>query len=513
MPESNGHVLIVDDTPMNIDLLTEVLGDTFELSVALNGEDALEVIAAEEPDLILLDVMMPGIDGYEVCRRLKANERFKHIPVVFLTALADVGDEARGLEVGGIDYITKPFTPELVKARVRNQVARVKARSQQLLQKARLEANYQELRRLEEMRDGLVQMIVHDMRSPLMGLSLFLEVMSDTKDFANPETFKETLGSIQQSVSSVTNMVNDLLDVSRLESGNMPLHIEAVDLGQTIESAIENLGALASDRKLQWEPPPDPITLDADAGLVRRVAENLIANALKFCTKDKPITVIAYREREWFTVEVADQGPGIPPEHLERIFDKFGQVEARKEGKSFSSGLGLAFCQLVAIAHGGSLSVLSQVDQGARFFLRLPRRCGSETNPKTDDPVRSQSIDVLIVDPQMANTTAIKTYLESHTNWTISTCLEAETALHTLKSSLPDLLLVSTKLNLPDGEQFLKYASDRFEKSTPKVLGLTTTQALHEGVTNGKTEDEHPLIAKDMPLQHLLERLRENLQE
>ena len=364
MPAKRASLLAVDDTPENLDILVGLLQEDYRVRVATNGERALKLAAREPPDLILLDIMMPGIDGLEVCRRLKEQEALADVPIIFISALDQASDKVRAFTSGGVDYITKPFQAEEVGARV---ATHLEIRRQQ----RQLQENFEQLRELERLRDSLVHMIVHDLRSPVLGLTGCLQMLqADLADQLGPEQV-EDLESALAAARSLNEMVTSLLDVSRLEAGEMPLDIQPCDPQDVIGKAIGSLGALAKGRHVTFTPPP-PMTVCCDAAITVRVVTNLVANALKFTPASGEVRVTATADADAVKIAVTDTGPGIPAEYRERIFEKFGQVAQRAEGKKYSTGLGLTFCKLAVEAHGGAIGVDSREGKGSTFWLTLP---------------------------------------------------------------------------------------------------------------------------------------------
>ncbi|CAN5512250.1 hybrid sensor histidine kinase/response regulator [soil metagenome] len=365
-PATDNRILIVDDTPANIQTLAAILKENgYQISVAQNGTQALAVVARVQPALILLDVMMPGMDGWETCRHLKANEEWAQIPIIFLTAKTETVDIIKGFEAGAVDYVAKPFNTRELLARVHTHLT---FRRQQ----RELEENYRRLSKLERLRDSLVHMVVHDLRSPLLGLSGCLQLLQgDLESTLLPDQAAD-LKSAMTSAQQLSEMVTSLLDVSRLEAGEMPLHKQSCDLRVVMAGAIESLGALTRNRHIVFAPTAIPLMIDCDAEIVGRVIANLLSNALKFTRADGTVRLDADITGIDVKVTVADNGPGIPVEYRERIFEKFGQVENLAVGMTPSTGLGLTFCKLAVEAHGGAIGVESEVGKGSTFWFKLP---------------------------------------------------------------------------------------------------------------------------------------------
>jgi signal transduction histidine kinase len=361
------NVIIVDDTPANLQLLAGMLKERgYKVRPVPSGKLALQAAKNDPPDLILLDIMMPEMDGYEVCERLKADEKLREIPVIFISALNETMDKVRAFGVGGVDYVTKPFQFEEVNARVSTHLELQRQRS-------RLKENYEQLRSLEGLRDNLVHMIVHDLRSPLTGISGFLDLALALEKETLTEDGLEYLQTAKRSTKAVIDMVSAVLDVSKMEAREMKLHLVECDLVRMAADLISGMQSLKEEREMSLDAPPPPVTVVADGDLLLRVIQNLLGNALKFTPSDGWIRLGIELDENRVCVRVRDNGPGIPAEYRERIFEKFGQVEARANGQKHSTGLGLTFCKLAVEAHGGSIGVESEIGKGSTFWFVLPK--------------------------------------------------------------------------------------------------------------------------------------------
>ncbi|MBT3376007.1 MAG: hybrid sensor histidine kinase/response regulator [Lentisphaerae bacterium] len=368
MTDDRATILIVDDTPENVDVLVGILRDAYRLKVATDGQSALELAAAAPPDLILLDIMMPGLDGFEVCQRLKAHQDLRDVPVIFVSALDGTGDKVRAFREGGVDYVTKPFRPDEVEARV---ATHLRLRRQH----RELEQSYGQLRELEQLRDSLIHMILHDMRTPLMaasaGLSLLVEGNSERSE--SERTF---LPMVQSSICELTMMTEALLDISRMESGQMPVELADHDLRAIAEGAIESSNALAEFEETELTLAGESSHARFDQNLIHRVLLNLLGNAIKASGSGAAVEVRVSSDASTGRVEVSDTGHGVPAEYREKIFEKFGQAETRRDKEKHSTGLGLTFCKLAVAAHGGKIGVDSEVGKGSTFWFVLPRGSG-----------------------------------------------------------------------------------------------------------------------------------------
>ena len=358
------NILIVDDTAENLRLLASILGaQGYEARPVTSGRQALQAAERDPPDLILLDINMPQMNGYEVCLELKARERCRDVPVIFLTALGDVNDKVRAFEVGGVDYITKPFQVEEVLARVRTHIALRRVSRD-------LEQSYQRLHDLEKLRDDLVRMVVHDMRSPLMVVSGHLQLLRANVGSMLGEHAVD-LEAALQGARTLTVMAEDLLDVSRLEDGKLALDRRVHDLGALASEVCRSLAVLDRGRVIEVEV-RDAAPVACDVALVRRVLENLVGNALKHTPEGGRVRIVQSATSAGVRVAVIDEGSGVPVEARARIFEKFETLAVRRDQRYHSVGLGLAFCKLAVEAHGGSIGVDSAEPRGSVFWFELP---------------------------------------------------------------------------------------------------------------------------------------------
>lgn len=367
-------ILIVDDTHANLQLLGGMLKDRgHKVRPAPSGKMALQAALQSPPDLILLDIDMPEMNGYEVCAQLKRQDQTREIPVIFISALSETIDKVMAFGVGGVDYITKPFQFEEVDARV---AAHLKLRRLQFdlaTANEELRRSNEDLRRLQQLRDNLTHMIVHDLRSPLTGvLGAFDMVEFEEKSLCSNSRKMLDLG--RSAGRQILGMINSLLDISKIEAGELQPRCAQCDLVAAVREAVHLLGGLEGKRAISIESLEEPVLLAFDRELVIRLVQNLIGNAVKFTGPTGTIRITIAPGAGVVRVSVTDDGPGIAPEYHQRIFEKFGQVhtgEAR-----VGTGLGLTFCKLVAEVHGGRIGVVSEVGKGSTFWFELPDPSG-----------------------------------------------------------------------------------------------------------------------------------------
>jgi len=366
-PQPNGSILIVDDTAENLRLLTSMLGDKgFEVRPVTSGRQALQAAERSAPDLVLLDITMPEMDGYEVCRRLKEHATLRDIPVIFLTALTETADKLKAFSVGGVDYISKPFQIDEVLARAKVHISLRRAQKE-------LADNYERLRELEKVRDHLVHLIVHDMRSPMAVVMGNLELVQMYAGDSLPPDATRSLETAARGLRNLCNMTNDLLDVNKMEEGKLTLKLESCDVLTLAREIADGISTLDRTRTITVDR-DGPVLASCDVGMVRRILQNLLSNAVKHTPDGSGVRVTAAQAGDKVRVSVIDTGPGVPVEAREKIFEKFGAVETRADQKYHSVGLGLAFCKLAVEAHGGRIGVADGEKGGSVFWFELPSK-------------------------------------------------------------------------------------------------------------------------------------------
>lgn len=371
-PETPPCILVVDDTPTNVRLLSRLLStEGYRVQTATDGVQALERVAENSPDLILLDIQMPNMDGYEVCERLKADERFAHIPIMFISALLDMEGIVKALNLGGVDYITKPFKPKEVTARVASQLTLVAQRKQI---EALREEDRQHFEALNAMKAQFVDMAVHDMKNPLSVILGYAELL---EELDVPDEQKELLALALEGINSATGkmrqLVADMLDFARLDTG-VDLALAPVPLGEFLTDCVGSFTLPAAQKgiTLTLELPEDELFVTIDAKRMEYVIANLVSNAIKYTPSGGAVVVAAARNHDLALISVADTGLGIPPEDLPHIFDAFYRVGADSHRQIEGTGLGLAIVKRLVEQHGGTIDVTSEVGKGTCFEVKLP---------------------------------------------------------------------------------------------------------------------------------------------
>ncbi|MEX2153490.1 MAG: ATP-binding protein [Gemmatimonadaceae bacterium] len=372
-------ILVADDVPANVELLFDqlhVLG--FRAIAASDGPSALASCFEHKPDLCILDVSMPAGDlacddrstGFEVCRRIKRDPRTARIPVIFVTALNDTTDRVKAIEAGGDDFLTKPHNRLVLGARVRS-LLKLKAATDALEESAR------KMKELEKLRDDLMKMIVHDLKSPLTSVLATMEMLMDG-DFG-PMTLQQrsALGDSEGKAEDLLALIEDLLEVRRIEETALTLNLTSIAPGALLTEIVHEWQHRFQQDKAEAsvEAADDAPVFQADRQLIKRVVGNLIQNALTHSAHAVALHLSVRRDGDGVLFTVSDNGPGIPAEYHEIIFRKFEQVKTPNMPRVRSSGLGLAFCKLVVESHGGRIWVQSGGDrQGSAFHFALPAK-------------------------------------------------------------------------------------------------------------------------------------------
>lgn len=373
MESDVGTILVVDDDRMSTMMLTRVLksiGHT--VTSTTSGHTALELLDTTPFDVVILDCLMPEMDGYEVLENIRKRESLKDLAIIMVSGVEDMASVVACLELGARDYLNKPFDPAVLRARIQNALAQKRSREREAKLFADLNANYEKLRELESLRDSLIHMIVHDLRVPLTNVIGGLDMLSSLASLDLEG--KELLDLSLRGANTLMSLINDLLDVKRLESDALVLDREPVDLAEIVEAGCSHVSRLAADEgvRVTTDVPPAS-TVTGDKTLLTRVIVNLVGNAVKFTPSGGEVTVRVRPSGADLEIEVHDTGEGIPEEALPHVFERFYQVRSQRGTRTSSTGLGLTFCKLAIEAHGGVILAESTVGVGSTFTCKLAR--------------------------------------------------------------------------------------------------------------------------------------------
>ncbi|BBD61286.1 two-component hybrid sensor and regulator [Nostoc sp. HK-01] len=348
-------ILVIDDEPDNFDVVETLLdGENYQLHYAPSGQQALSRLDNFQPDLILLDVMMPDLDGMEVCKQIKVNPQWQAVPIIMVTALTAKEDLARCLGTGADDFISKPVNGVELRARVHSML--------------RIKQQYDSLQLLLKLREDMVNMIVHDLRNPLASIVLGAEILKFPGLSAQQQQGK--IEQILLAGQQLQSLIDSLLLMAKLESGKMVLNYSPVDLCALCRSALADVEAIAAQKRITLisELPEPGGMIEIDALIFRRVLDNLFTNAIKFSPSNSQVTLRAeYLPAGGAKLQVGDSGKGISEELRNIIFEKY-EVGTRMPEVS-QIGLGLAFCKMAVEAHCGTINIENNHAKGSIFTV------------------------------------------------------------------------------------------------------------------------------------------------
>lgn len=360
-------ILIVDDDRLNIRILGSILkSEGYVYADANSGERALEIYAEFKPALVLLDVMMPGVDGFETCRQLRQRYGDSCAPVIFITAKSESDDVVEGLEAGAADYLPKPFKPAEVLARIRSHLQNQLLAEQQKLLVGQLSA-------ADTAKNKFLGMAAHDLRNPLASIRGLTEFLRDgTVGQLTPDQL-DLVNTIHDASQSMLDLVNELLDVATIEAGALKLQPENCNLADLVAKCayLRNIDAAKKQTRIVLPAEPAVLPARVDVDKIKQVIDNLLSNAVKYSPAGSTITVVLLGgDRCGFAVR--DQGPGIPENERDKLFRDFGRLSVKPTGGEKSTGLGLAICRKIVEAHGGTIAAENLPDRGCEFRVTLP---------------------------------------------------------------------------------------------------------------------------------------------
>ncbi len=367
-------VLIVDDNPKIMAIAKAHLKKEYhEVFCVEDGKSALELARQENPDLILLDVDMPGMSGFEVCKNLKDCDELCMIPVVFLTAADDNASRVKGLDLGAVDYVIKPFDAFELRARVRAALRTKQLQDQfEVLNnelEERIEQRTEKIQLLLQQKDAFVNQLSHDLKTPLTPLVALLPMVESRTD--DPES-KKMLALIMDNVKYMKNLTEMTLQLAQLNSSSVKLKQQRFDVVTEIKNTIESLSSLFKEKKIQTvDNTNSPINVEADRMLIKELIYNIISNAVKYTNGDGIITFDTILNGSMVKVSIKDNGIGMTEAQLKHVFEEFYKVDDSRNDRS-STGLGLAICQSIIEKHGGSIWAESPgIGQGTTVCFTL----------------------------------------------------------------------------------------------------------------------------------------------
>ncbi len=472
---SGETLLAVDDNPDNLRVLSGMLQAAgYTVRVASGGARALKMIERQPPDLVLLDVHMPEMDGYEVCRTLQASPGLAGIPVIFLSALDDVADKVRGFAAGAVDYVTKPFQEAEVLARVATQL--------------RVHGLRKELEEANRAKDVFLASMSHELRTPLNAILGFARLMERRKGRDAEDL--ESLAIIARSGEHLLGLINDVLSLAKIEAGKTTLRSDPFDPSALLRGLVEMLRARAEEKglALAYEPLGLPRVVTGDEGRLGQIVLNLLGNGVKF-TERGSVTLRARWAEGRAVLEVEDTGAGISPGELAKLFQPFVQADAgRRSGEG--TGLGLALSRELARLMGGDITVESTLGKGTRFRVELALPLAEEPLDRraADRPrVRrlasgSPSPRILVVDDLAENRMLLERLLGS-VGFTVRAASSGEEAVALWRSFEPHVVFMDRRLPGVDGlEATRRIRAEEAASGRPRtaIVALSASALEHE---------------------------------
>ncbi len=491
--EHKGNILVVDDTPANLRLLANFLTDQgYKARAVPNGTLALNAAKHEVPDLVLLDINMPGMNGYEVCRQLKLDEITQNVPVIFISALDELDDKIKAFTTGGVDYITKPIQFEEVLARVQTHlsVSRLQKETEVLVDQ--LSGLSLELKMAKDKADQanraksiFLAKMSHEIRTPLNAILGYTQIMHRASDL--PERHGKSIETIHQSGEHLLGLINDILDISKIEAGEEELNEANFDLfGMT-----KRLGAMfelrCSQKDLTWKMTANVAkgSVCGDERKLRQVLINLLGNAVKFTPSGEVHLLVERREEEQVYFEVKDTGPGIPKEKQISIFELFHQEEAGlNQG---GTGLGLAISQRQVGLMGSRIELDSTPGEGSTFSFTLKLSPGPELDSShhitnwsgVEHLAEGQSVQALVVD-DVATNLDILTQMLTEVGVAVEAAEDGKQALAMISKRMPDIIFMDIRMPVLDGPGALKRIFESFGPSSTVVIAVSALVFEHE---------------------------------
>lgn len=372
MSTISGSILIVDDTPHNLELLSDLLTVRgYDVMTASDPRVGLDMAATDAPDLVLLDIMMPHMDGFQFCERLKENPATAHIPVIFISALHDTNNIVRGFDVGGVDYITKPFQQKEVLARVNNQMVLVQQRKE-IAEKHRQSVVY--LETLNTMKEQFIRSATHDLKNPLHIISGYAALLEEMTGAEFEATGDQLIEGILSGARRMQSLIEEMLDLAQLETGSTGLSLDLARAGELLRHAQREYRIMAEQHgvALSVEVAEPDVYVYIDINKMSRAIENLVTNAIKYTGAGGDVLLRTTIAEQAVYLDVIDTGIGIPDEALENLFDPFFRVNKAEHRQREGTGLGLSIVKSIIEQHGGTITVESEPDVGSTFRVTLP---------------------------------------------------------------------------------------------------------------------------------------------
>ena len=450
------HFLLVDDLEDNLVALEALLRrDDLVLLKARSGEEALELLLVHDVALGLLDVQMPGMDGFELAELMRGNERTRNVPIIFLTASnTDSQRKFRGYEAGAVDFIQKPVEWDILRSKTRVFFDLHRQKQQIAAQRDELEAYAETLTRSDRYKDQFLAILAHELRNPLTPLRMGLDVL---KGQPTPERMKQIHGVMDRQLVHLVRLVDDLLDVSRVSQGKIVLKREKIEIAEIIQAALEASQPFVEggNHTLRVNAGARSLWVNGDKTRLTQVVANLLNNAAKYTPPGGTLTLNAYRDEQDVVVSVSDNGMGIPPAMQSNIFELFTQVGEHLTRSQGGLGIGLALVKQLVSMHEGSIAVSSDGENmGSTFTVRLPLIVSNDEEANTrmvaDLGANAEALRILVIDDN-ADIAETIGWLLSDMGHQHRIVLDGRVALDAAREFQPDVVLLDIGMPSIDG--------------------------------------------------------------
>jgi signal transduction histidine kinase/BarA-like signal transduction histidine kinase len=503
------YVLVVDDVPENLSVLLETLKDDYRVTAAVNGSQALEMAQASPPDCILLDIRLPDLDGYEVCRRLKTQPALQDVPVIFVSVLDETIDIVRGFQCGGVDYVTKPIEPEEVRARVKTHVRLMRIQREYL--DAKLSAE-----QAVAAKNHFLACVSHELRTPLQVILGTADLMSVVQPECGSPEYNSFLERLEASGKHLLALVNDVLDITQIDADAFELDRSRFTIQDLVPPVLAMMDSLFLNKhlKVSCRIADDLPPVEGDLRKCRQVLLNLLSNAVKYTPEGGEISIAAAPAHDGgFLVSVRDTGVGVPVEAQSKLFSDYAQVDRMRDTELGGKGLGLALSRRLVELHGGRIGLRSAPGLGSCFWFTLPAPSGSgvplEHTP--DDHMPAISLEclrgkrALVVEDDLLSGQILAEMLRS-AGMEFGMARRADEACSHFSGARYDVLL--TDLHLPgvSGPEVVSRLRDAFGPSAPPIV-VTTSHSDRRTVQDCRDRGASDFLLKPIRRECLLPRL------
>ncbi|QEK12394.1 hybrid sensor histidine kinase/response regulator [Crassaminicella thermophila] len=383
-------ILIADDSMLNLRIIEDVIKNNgYEPVLVTSGNEVIEYVKKERPDLILLDIVMPGMDGYETCQILKNDSKIKDIPIIFLTSQSRIEDIAKGFEVGAVDYINKPFHEVELISRVKTHLQLKNLHDELKKSNEQLKKTNEELLKANEtiqynkLQTEFFANISHEFKTPLNLIFSTIQLF----ELCKQNYMDKHIKIMKQNCYRLLRLVNNLIDITKIDSGYFEIDLQNHNIVHIVETISLSILEYIKRNELNliFDTEVEEKIIACDADKIERIILNLLSNSIKFTKPGGSIVVKIYDKKEKVVISIKDNGKGIPKDKIDTIFERFMQIDKSLSRKKEGSGIGLSLVKALVEMHGGKISVKSEYGKGSEFIIEIPAKVLPESDIKIDN--------------------------------------------------------------------------------------------------------------------------------